>query len=220
MRRIYNPSYRTMRLFAIPILIFLVACNENPDSSGPVRHLFYLHGRIIELQGTDAVSPEFGPYLFNAIIDSLKVTGNVLHFEVRNAQTDFDEFCRKTSAEIDQLISEGIAPGEITVIGASKGAVMAMAISDLNQNPVNYVLLGANNDYLEKTYSWNLHGRILGIYERSDSIAGKDYSFWIHASSNAKEFQELEINTGLGHGFLYRPRKAWLEPARNWMLIR
>lgn len=181
------------------------------------KHVFYLHGMIVEVQGVNAVSDEFGPYKYEDIIDSLRTAGYRVHSEVRTTKTDFNAFCTKISREIDQLIRDDVPPQDITVIGASKGAMMAMQISDLNKQPVNYVLLGANSDRTENNYDWKLHGRILGIYEKSDKIAGKDYAYWISRSPEAREFRQLEINTGLGHGFLFRPAKEWLEPAKEWI---
>lgn len=188
------------------------------QSSHPEKkHIFYLHGRIIELQGINAVSEEFGEYKYQAIIDSLAYTGAEIHKEIRTEETGFDYFSRKVSLQIDSLISKGVEPKNITVIGASKGAVMAMNISDMNDNPINYILLGANNDYIERENDWNLHGNVLGIYEKSDSLAGKNYQYWIDKSSRANSFKQLEINTGLGHGFLYSPLKEWLNPAKRWI---
>ncbi len=194
--------------------ILLHACQSKPTAQ---KHIFYLHGRIIEIQGTDAVSEKFGRYAYYDIIDSLNNTGAIIHNEIRNKNTDFQEFSIKTSNEINQLVSNGVEPENITIIGASKGAVMAMNISNMNVHPINYVLLGANNAQIENENDWNLHGRILGIYEKSDAIAGKNYTYWIDVSSNAIEFNQLEINTGLGHGFLYRPIAAWLLPTKAWM---
>jgi len=195
---------------------FLSVCLEGQDIR-PVKHVFYLHGMIIEVQGVNAVSDDFGPYKYNSIIDSLDAAGYQVHSEVRTAKNDFNAFCQKVSREIDQLILDGVSPRAITVIGASKGAKMAMQISDLNIQTVNYVLLGANSDGTEQRFDWELHGHILGIYEKSDKVAGKDYSYWINRSPEAKEFEQLEINTGLGHGFLYRPIKEWLGPAKVWI---
>ena len=92
-----------------------------------------------------------------------------------------------------------------------------MNISHLNKNPVNYVFLGSDSAYSEKTFDWSLHGNILGIYERSDEVAGNNYQFWIDKSPDAVRFKALEINTGLNHGFLYRPIPEWLVPARKWI---
>jgi hypothetical protein len=182
-----------------------------------MKHIFYLHGMIIEIQGIHAVSPQFGPYEYTAIVDSLKATGAEVHAEVRTEATDFFEFGKKISKEIDGLIAKGVDPSDITVIGASKGGMIAMYISDLNTNKVNYVLLGSSSDYTRQTFDWNLHGNILGIYEKSDAVAGNSYQYWIDKSTNAGKFEQLQINTGLGHGFLYTPNSAWLDPAREWM---
>jgi len=182
-----------------------------------MKHVFYLHGMIIELQGIHAVSDQFGPYEYTNIIDALKATGAKVHAEVRTEKTDFYEFGKKISKEIDELIAKGVSPTDITVIGASKGGLIAMYISDLNINNVNYVLLGSSSDYAQKTFDWNLHGNILGIYEKSDVVASNNYQYWIDKSTNASSFKQLQINTGLGHGFLYTPNKAWMDPAEEMM---
>jgi len=205
--------YRTSLL----MLVLLVSVSLSAQKTKAMKHVFYLHGMIIEVQGVNAVSDVFGPYKYEDIIDALKETGYQVHSEVRTTKTNFNAFCEKVSQQINQLIKDGVAPNDISVIGASKGAIMAMQISDITKQPINYILLGANSDRTEKNFDWKLHGRILGIYEQSDTVAGKDYSYWIERSSEAKEFQQLKINTGLGHGFLYRPIKEWLGPAKDWI---
>jgi len=195
-------------------LMSLLACAQKKTE---MKHVFYLHGMIIESKGIHAVSDQFGAYEYTQIVDSLRATGAEVHSEVRTEDTDFDEFCRKVSSQVDELIDQGIPPENITVIGASKGGMMAMNISSINTNPINYVLLGASSSYAEKTFNWSLHGNILGIYEASDTVADKDYQFWMDRSPEAKHFEQLELHTGLSHGFLYRPIPEWLNPARKWM---
>lgn len=194
--------------------VFLVCCKEQTDQK---NHVFYLHGRIIELQGIPAISEKFGEYQYQEIISTLRETGATIHQEIRTEQTDFQTFCLHVSDQIDSLVNLGIPPESITVIGASKGAVMAMNISDQNQHPINYVLLGANNQQIEQENNWNLHGRILGIYEKTDALAGNNYKHWINKSTNAIEFKQIELNTGLGHGFIFQPIEEWITPTREWM---
>ena len=201
-------------LYKLSVLILLISCSQKKES---MKHIFYLHGMIIEVQGIDAVSPQFGPYEYTTIVDSLKATGAEVHAEVRTEKTDFNEFGKKISKEIDDLIAKGVSPSDITVIGASKGGMIAMYISDMNINKVNYVLLGSSSDYSRKNFDLNLHGNILGIYEKSDAVAGNSYQYWIDKSTNATSFEQLQINTGLGHGFLYTPNKAWLNPVKEWI---
>ena len=50
-----------------------------------------------------------------------------------------------------------VKPENITVIGASKGAIIASNISNINKNPINYVLLAGNNDYQEEHNNWLFH---------------------------------------------------------------
>lgn len=200
-------------LSALILLSFVNCASKEVEA----QHLFYLHGRIIELQGIQAVSPQFGPYEYEKIIDSLSTITSYIHAEVRKDTVDFYDFCTHISAEIDQLISDGVDPQSITVLGASKGAVMAMQISHDNPNPINYVLLAANNDNIEQTNDWSLNGRILGIYETSDQLAGKNYDYWLARSEQTLAFEQIELNTGLGHGFIYQPLPEWLEPLKKWM---
>lgn len=197
------------------VFFLLLQCSKG---NAPVeKHIFYLHGRIIEEQGPNAVSEKYGPYAYTAIIDSLKATGAVVHHELRTQETDFYQFAEHTSAQIDSLLAGGVDPRDITLIGASKGAVMTMYIAHSNPAPINYVLLGANNDYIEQEYDWHLHGHILAVYERSDAVAGKNYDHWVANSPEVADFRQLEINTGLDHGFLYRPIDAWWQPAKAWV---
>ncbi len=76
-------------LYKLSVLILLISCSQKQES---MKHIFYLHGMIIEVQGIHAVSPQFGAYDYTDIIDSLKATGAKIHAEVRTEKTDFNEF--------------------------------------------------------------------------------------------------------------------------------
>lgn len=206
----------TQLVLSLLLAFFFSTCTTTKKQPS-TKHIFYLHGRIIELQGPNAISERFGKYEYYAILDSLQTTGATIHHEIRTADVDFEDFCRQTSQAINQLVERGIPPAAITIIGASKGAVMAMRIADQNKHTINYVLLGANNTHIEQENDWNLHGKILGIYEKTDSLAGRAFNTWMERSTNATSFKQLEINTGLGHGFLYRPLAAWWLPTKEWI---
>lgn len=200
------------------LFLFLVSCFLfSMAKAQQLPHVFYLHGKIVEEQGPRAISKDYGPYLYAAIIDSLQATPAIIHHELRTTETGFEAFADKTAHQIDSLIDSGIPAALITVVGASKGAVMAMYISDKLRHPVNYVFLGANNTYIEEHFDWQLHGHILAIYEQTDTLAGKPYDYWKARSPEAIHFQQLQLHTGLGHGFLYRPLEAWLTPGRQWI---
>lgn len=205
---------RTILVFLSYFIFSLFSCN--PYSSND-RHIIYLHGKIIEDQGKHAVSEKFGPYKFDAIVNKLKETGAIVHADIRDNKTNFTKYCQIISKQISQIVESGVPPNLITVIGASKGGVMAMQISSTTVYPINYVLLGANNKALEKTNKWILQGNVLGIYEATDQIAGKNYDYWINRSKQTSHFEQLEIKTGLGHGFIYSPRVEWLDPTLVWI---
>ena len=209
----YNKTYLVDLMILLIVLFCSINCKSIKENN---THIFYLHGKIVQEQGINAVSEKFGKYEYTRIIDSLRIIGgSEIHAEIRKSNTNFDEFCIHTSNQIDSLIRNGIPSENITIVGASMGGVMAMKISSINKNPVNYIFLGSNNDSIEKDYDFNLHGRILGIYEKSDSICDKSYQYWINKSKEVIEFKQLKIETELGHGFLYHPLKEWINPVKK-----
>jgi hypothetical protein len=184
------------------------------------KHIFYIHGRIIEQQGKNAISEKFGKYEFDSIISAIEVENSIVHYEIRKKNVEPRNYANKVSKQIDSLIKSGIKPIDITVIGASKGAIIASNISDINESQINYVFLAGNNEYQENNNEWKFHGQVLCIYDLSDGIAGKNYSHWKNKENFTTKFEQLEIETNLGHGFLYKPLRVWTEPAKTWILTQ
>lgn len=201
----------------IPGILFtlLIACSTSVQNEK--KYIYYLHGRIIEIQGKDAVSTAYGRYEFDSIVMALSAKEHIVIAEVRNENVDYLDHANKVSKEIDSLIKKGVKPIDITVIGASKGAIIASHISHINLNPVNYVFLAGNNEYQEQNNDWKFHGQVLCIYDRSDSIAGSNYDYWKNKDNYTTKFEQIELKTHLGHGFLYKPLNAWTEPTRKWI---
>lgn len=117
-----------------------------PARVDPTTHyLFYLHGRIIEDQGLSAVSPEYGQYMYAEILGVLESHGFVVISEERKSGTDASAYVERVAAQVEDLLSLGVPPGSITVVGASKGAAITVEVSHLLANSeVNYVLLALN----------------------------------------------------------------------------
>lgn len=195
----------------------LLSWNSKHSEINKTKHIFYIHGRIIEIQGKNAVSEEFGKYEFDNIIKAIKVENSIVHAEIRNTNVDVKEYAHYVSKQIDSLIKTGVQPIDITVIGASKGAIIASTISHINTNSINYVLLAGNNDYQEANNDWEFHGQVLGIYDASDKIAGKKCDHWKNKKNHTTKFEQLELKTNLGHGFLYKPLKDWTESTKKWI---
>ena len=195
----------------------LLSWNSKHSEINKTKHIFYNHDQIIEIQGKNAISEEFGKYEFDNIIKAIKVENSIVHAEIRNTNVDVKEYAHYVSKQIDSLIKTGVQPIDITVIGASKGAIIASTISHINTNSINYVLLAGNNDYQEANNDWEFHGQVLGIYDASDEIAGKKYDHWKNKKNHTTKFEQLELKTNLGHGFLYKPLKDWIQPTKNWI---
>ena len=106
------------------------------NESSAQNYIFYLHGKIIENKGPQAVDDVngYGAYLYEAILDSLKQNGNKVISEVRAKNTDVKSYALKVKREIDSLLKLGVKPESITVIGASKGASIAMYVSTYLKN--------------------------------------------------------------------------------------
>lgn len=198
-------------------LLILLLCFTFSLSYGQ-NYVFYLHGKIVENQGAQAVDKinGYGAYLYTAILDSLKQKNNRVMSEVRAKDTDVKVYALKVKKQIDSLINIGMNPKHITVIGASKGSIIAMYVSTYVKNAsVNYVFMAACSPELsESEKDINCYGNILSIYEKSDG-AGSCAALKKH-SNGIIHYKEVEINTGLRHGFLYKPLAEWLIPALRW----
>ncbi len=208
----------------LKIIFFLVcttsqiSCVSYIQTTRDTIHIFYLHGRIVEEQGKNAISEAFGAYEFDSIVEALKVEKSIIYAEIRTENVDVTEYANKISKQIDSLLEVGVLPKNITVIGASKGAIIASNISNINESAINYIFLAGNNNFQEENNNWKFHGQVLAIFEKSDSIAGKNYDFWQQNENFTTKFDQLELNTNLGHGFLYKPLSVWVEPAKSWIL--
>ncbi len=202
-------------LFFLFIGVSLLNCKSTIQNQK--KYIYYLHGRIIEIQGKNAVSDEFGNYEFDDIVTALSIDNSEVIAEVRTENVDYIQYAKKVSKQIDSLISAGVNCKKITVIGASKGAIIASNISSINLNHINYVFLAGNNNYQEENNNWKFHGQILCFYDESDKIAGKNYDYWKIKPNYTTKFLQIKIDKKLGHGFLYKPYKEWIEPTKKWI---
>lgn len=202
------------------VLISCMLLLPSMDSSAASNHkyVFYLHGMIVENMGAEAVSPYFGAYAYQAILDTFRKAGFTVMSEVRPPDTDVKLYADKIAGQINDLLKNGIAGKDITVIGASKGALIAMHVSSILKNgQLNFVFLAACNDGNYEAYpDLQFYGNILSVYERSDDIGSSCYRFKEKSVKTMAHYKEIEINTGLQHGFLFRPLPQWTVPAIEW----
>ena len=206
---------KIISLLILSLFALQIGCSSNTQNEN--KYIYYLHGRIIEIQGKNAISEEYGKYEFDNIVNVFKDSNSIVIAGVRTENVDYLQYANKVSKEIDSLVKLGIKSKNITVIGASKGAIIASNISNINSNPINYVFLAGNNDYQEEHNDWKFHGQVLCFYDDSDNIAGKNYDYWKNKPNYTTKFEQIKIDKKLGHGFLYKPYKEWVEPTKKWI---
>ena len=212
-----------------PVILFLIiltlqsSYSQTISSSLPpqIDHngkwLFYLHGAIVQDQGINAVSKDFGPYKYLNILDSLKSRGFNVISEARPKDTRPEDWANKVSKQIDSLIDAKLPPQNITVVGASAGAAITMEVAlRLKNSKINYVIMGMCWPDTYKEYEGQeLCGNFLSIYESSDPHGRCNRIF--EQKKCGGSFKEIEINTGKSHGFLYQPYKEWVDPLIKWI---
>lgn len=206
---------------------------------GEARYVIYLHGAILESRGANAVHPEYGRYEYAAILDSMARRGAVVLSELREQGTDGAAYAARVAAWVDTLLSSGVPPEHVTVMGFSKGGGIAMRASSLISNGrVNYVFMACCPREMAEWPEVKYRGRILSIHESSDTFAGScrravlgaadvDAGAAVRATIEEERqaragrqvaYEELEISTGLKHGAFYRPLDEWLDPAMQWAI--
>ncbi len=212
------------------ILVFYVSSNlfgQNIYNHIPSKvdtlkkYLFYLHGSIIEEQGIRPVSEKYGTYEYEKILKSLAKTGFNVISEPRPKNTNVFDYAKKVVAQIDSLLKYRVPPKNITVVGASKGAGIAVLISHLLKNDeLKFVIMAICNERMAKFWKENgikLWGKVLYIFDTNDEIAGSCKSYLKFLKSDGlKEYKEIEVKLGLGHGIIFSPLKEWVLPALEW----
>jgi dienelactone hydrolase len=179
------------------------------------RYLFYISGYIVTAENTRPTSPRFGVYEYKKIVETFEQRGFIVVSEARKQSQEIEPYARKVAAHVRQLLNAGVPPQNITVVGASQGAWMAMLVSTYVANrELNFVFVGAcaADDGLLNVV--DLHGNVLFISERTDK-RGNCQRFRDDAKG-LRDYQDLELNTGQKHGFLYRPLNEWVEPVVEW----
>jgi hypothetical protein len=190
------------------ILLLLAALHAQP-------HVIYVHGKAVE-EGGRRPSTEYGVYEYDAILEAFRREGFAVTSEQRPRGADVALYAHHVEREVRSLLRAGVPASRITVVGASKGAVITMLASTYLQNPeLRYVILGDCNDWVMKNLDVRLSGRVLSIYEESDEYGTTCKPFFDRAGK-LTETKEIALHLGIRHAFLYSPRPEWLRPAIDW----
>ncbi|NPV57497.1 MAG: alpha/beta hydrolase [Anaerolineae bacterium] len=193
-----------------------------PQSINPEQnHLFYLHGKIIEDQGIPAISPEFGEYAYQAILEALASPGFVVISEQRAKDADAIAYAQRIAQQVTALLNAGVPAANITVVGASKGAWITVEASHLLGNPaLKFVLLAVCSPEAVDAFRQDgvtLAGKVLSVYDTTDPYAGSCQKLFDFSKGRGlTDHDEIVLEVGSGHGILYQPLDEWVSPTIRW----
>ncbi|WPO92779.1 alpha/beta hydrolase [Chryseobacterium sp. HR92] len=188
--------------------------------SGQKQYVFFLHNKFLEGHSLEEKHPKYGVAEYEEILNKLKDKNTIVISEKRKADTDPIAYAGKVRKQIDSLMKKGIPAGRITVVGTSQGGYIAQYVSYYEENTdLKFVIIGASfkDDSLEKDKNFKLYGRILSITEKSDDghlPLSKEQRLM---RSDIKDFKEIELNTSLQHGFLFKALNDWITPTKDWV---
>ena len=186
------------------------------------NYLFYLHGKIIEDQGIPAVSPEYGEYEYQEILERFSDFGFVVISEQRPKNTNSVEYAGRIVEQVATLLDAGVPAKNITIVGASKGAGIVIYTSYFLENEeINFVIMAiCHPDEVEylKQHQIFLYGNILSIYDSADHrYAGSCQELFAFSEGKGiSRYEEIVLSIGTGHGILYQPLEEWIRPIVQW----
>ncbi|HET7360850.1 MAG TPA: alpha/beta hydrolase [Salinimicrobium sp.] len=192
----------------------LFMCGNNDEE----RFIFFLHNRFLEEHDLNENHPEYGQTEYLAIIEEFEKSGFEVIREKRNGNVNARDYALKVINQIDSLIKKGTEPNKITVVGTSKGGYIAQYVSTLANNPnLNFVFIASYRDSdIQNIPEINYCGNILTIYEKTDPFGVSALKRKETSSCEIRHFKEIELNIGMGHGFIFKPLKEWVEPTIKW----
>ena len=191
--------------------------------AGRPRHLIYLHGRIVqEQQSARPRHPQFGCYELEKILNAFRDRGFDVIGEIRPTAASVNEAADRVIAQVRRLLESGVPADHVTVVGASMGAAIALrASARLQKRDVRFCVLGA---CLSESIRGLLadegmapSGHVLSIREATDDSTGACKPWKTDLDSRSLLVaREIVVDTGLSHGFLYRPLPEWVNPVVEW----
>jgi hypothetical protein len=209
-------------LAAVAVFLAAVAAGVAADAARP-RHLIYLHGRIVqEQQSARPRHPQFGYYELEKMLDAFRDRGFVVSGEIRSKSASVSDSADRVVEQVRRLLESGAPADHVTIVGPSMGAAIALVASARLQDPdVRFCVLGAclseGVGGLLAGEGKSPSGHLLSIREASDDLTGPCPPWKNDLKSRSPLIaREIVLNTGLSHGFLYRPLPEWVNPVVEW----
>lgn len=201
-------------LLGILFCTTLFACTSKTEE----RFIFFLHNRFLEEHDLNDLHPEYGRTEYLEIIAEFEKNGLHVISEKRNGNVNALDYAVGVVHQIDSLLNTGVAPQNITVVGTSKGGYIAQYVSTIANNAdLNFVFIASFRDSdINDITGVNYCGTILTIFEESDPFGVSAVERIKTSTCTIRHFKEIELHTGLGHGFLFKPLKEWMDPTIQW----
>lgn len=212
------------KLYIIQTFLFLVfiSCQSSTHTQNletDKDYIFFIHNKFLEENSDGTFSDKYNVTVdYNGILQSFKKDGFIVLSEKRIKNTDTKKYAEKIVSQIDSLIKTGVKPNHITIVGTSKGGYIAQYVSTFAKNPnLNFVFIGSFQESdIENYPEINFCGNILTIYEKSDFFGVTAIKRKETSKLKINQFKEIELNTGLKHGFLYIASDEWIKPCKMW----
>lgn len=182
------------------------------------KHIIFLHNKYLETHSIEDIHPKYGRVELDLVKNKFEKAGFIVIANKRNGTLSMDSITHSISNQVDSIINTGVSAKEITIVGTSKGGYIAQFVSShLKNEDLNYVFIGCYQDADILDFP-NVHfcGNILTIYEKSDPYGVSAQKKKEASSLKVPNFKEIELNTGLNHGFLYKAMDEWILPSIQW----
>lgn len=190
----------------------LSAFPENATQSQ--RYIIYAHGRIIETEGINAVSPRFGPYEYSDITKALAQGDADVIALVREGETDAHRYADTLAQQINALISQGVRPEHITLAGFSKGGYITLLTARRLKYPsLRYVVMAGCVAGITDGTDLNadgLQGAVLSMVDAADDLSFSCAPLFAR-NPQLSQTKDIIFQTGTGHGLFYRVDPVWID---------
>jgi len=188
-----------------------------PETIDPDRHyLIYLHGAIVEGSDGKPMHPELGIYKYHEIVDRLDKEGFWVISEIRRKNTSVDTYAGLISFYVDQLKKAGVPSSHITVLGGSKGGIIACYVSNKQKDKdLNFVIMAGFFYSLRKDPKMEVWGRVLSIHDSSDTN-NINPKYFLKKSPGVSEERIVMTRERWGHRIIFEPWDLWVKEVVNW----
>ena len=210
--------FLTLLFCALPIYAVAQLSDVPGAPKVDAKYIIYLHGI-----GIEKVSIARADEDYNGILKALEGQGFIVISEVRSFDTKVNEYGKKVAGQVMALISKGVPPQNITVVGYSKGGLITLWAAAAGDNrKVNYVVMAGcilkgseNYDTYMNNVAPKLKGRILSMFDAADPNRGTCKDFFEAAGAKVTG-KEIKFETGTGHGLFKKPVDQWMNPLTDW----